>query len=128
MKKILGITFGGLQKRAILLVALMLLLLAAMFAGITVYQNRLLLNVVSETRVEQQNAISETSKATMHQVIEGSLVSSTELQATLADNDFAEVVSNTRMLQTMAEGILENRGSLSPLPVALPDAANDGTS
>ncbi|MBQ6077079.1 MAG: SpoIIE family protein phosphatase [Clostridia bacterium] len=128
MKKILGITFGGLQKRAILLVALMLLLLAAMFAGITVYQNRLLLNVVSETRVEQQNAISETSKATMHQVIEGSLVSSTELQATLADNDFAEVISNTRMLQTMAEGILENRGSLSPLPVALPDAANDGTS
>ena len=102
MKKILGITFGGLQKRAILLVALMLLLLAAMFAGITVYQNRLLLNVVSETRVEQQNAISETSKATMHQVIEGSLVSSTELQATLADNDFAEVISNTRMLQTMA--------------------------
>ena len=47
MKKILGMTFGGLQKRAILLVALMLLLLAVMFAGITVYQNRMLLNVVA---------------------------------------------------------------------------------
>ncbi len=128
MKKILGITFGGLQKRAILLVALMLLLLAVMFAGITLYQNRMLLNVVSETRVEQQNAISETSKATMHQVMEGSLVSATELKANLADNDFAEIVSNTRMLQTMAQGILENRDSLTPLPVGLPDAASDGTS
>ncbi len=128
MKKILGITFGGLQKRAILLVALMLLLLAAMFIGITIYQNRMLLNVVAETRVEQQNAISETSKATMHQVMEGSLVSATELKATLANNDFAEIISNTRMLQTMAEGILENRDSLSPLTVELPDAAKDGTS
>ena len=126
MKKILGITFGGLQKRAILLVALMLLLLSAMFAGITFYQNRMLLNVVSETRVEQQNAISETSKATMHQVMEGSLVSSTMLKANLADNDFAEIVSNTRMLETMAQGILENRDSLTPLPVALPDAGKDG--
>lgn len=128
MKKILGITFGGLQKRAILLVALMLLLLAIMFAGITFYQNRMLLNVVADTRIEQQTAISETSKVTMHQVVEGSLVSSTTLKANLADNDFAEIVSNTRMLQTMAEGILENRNSLTPLPVALPDAANDGTS
>ena len=127
MKKILGITFGGLQKRAILLVALMLLLLAAMFAGITIYQNRMLLNVVAETRVEQQNAISETSKATMHQVMEGSLVSATELKANLADNDFAEIVSLTRMLQTMAEGVLQNRDSLSPMTVELPDAAKDGT-
>ena len=128
MKKILGMTFGGLQKRAILLVALMLLLLAVMFAGITVYQNRMLLNVVAETRVEQQGAISETSKATMHQVMEGSLVSATELKANLADNDFAEIVSNTRMLQTMAEGVLQNRDSLTPLSVELPDAKMDGTS
>ena len=128
MKKILGITFGGLQKRAIILVASMILLLVAMFIGISVYQNRTLLNIVERTRIEQQNAISETSKATIHQVIEGSLVSATELKANLADNDFAEIVSDTRMLQTMAEGILENKDRLSPLPVDLPDAEKDGTS
>ncbi len=128
MKKILGITFGGLQKRAIVLVASMILLLVAMFIGITVYQNRTLLNVVEKTRVEQQTAISEMSQQTMHRVIESSLVSSTELKANLADNDFSEIVGSTRMLETMAQGILENRESLSPLPVDLPDAAKDGTS
>ena len=128
MKKILGLTFGGLQKRAILLVVSVLLLAAAVFTGIALFQNRSLVNVVADTRVEQQKAISDLSKTTMHQVVEGSLVSSVQLQASLADNDFAEVVGYTRTLQTMAEGILQNRGALSPLPVNLPDASNDGVS
>ena len=127
MKKVLGITFGGLQKKAILLVVIVTLLLVAMFVGITMYQNSTLVEVVGNTRVEQQNAISQMSRDTMHQTVEESLVSSTELQASLADNDFDEIVGHTRMLQTLAQGIWENRADLSPLPVALPDAAKDGT-
>ena len=127
MKKILGITFGGLQKRALVLVASVMLLLVLVFTGINIYQSRTLTGIVGETRTEQQKAISEMSKATMHSVLENSLISSTQLRASLADNDFEEIVGNTRMLQTMAQGILENRDMLSPMPIGLPDASKDGT-
>ena len=76
MKKVLGITFGGLQKKAILLVVIVTLILVAMFVGITMYQNSTLVEVVGNTRVEQQNAISQMSRDTMHQTVEESLVSS----------------------------------------------------
>ncbi|MBR3383280.1 MAG: SpoIIE family protein phosphatase [Clostridia bacterium] len=128
MKKILGITFGGLQKKAVILVVIVMLLSAAMFVAVTAYQNNTLVKVVAETRTEQQKAISESSDATMRKVVENSLVSSTALQANLADNDFAEIIGWTRTLQTMAQGVLENKGSLSQIPVGLPDPALDGVS
>ena len=127
MKKILGITFGGLQKKTIRLVLVMLLVVILLSTGVFLYQSRMLTRVVEETRLQQQDAISQSSQQTIYRVLESAQVNSTALQANLADNDFAEVVNNVTMLQTMAQGIFENRDSLAPLTVSPPDPALDGT-
>ena len=126
MKKILGITFGGLQRRAIGLVLSILVLVVAVFAGVTAYQNRMLAKIVNETRIIQQQAISQASEETMHQMLSGSMIRATALEANAADTDFAEVINNTLMLQTMAQGLFENRDSMEPASFSLPDPAMDG--
>ena len=127
MRKILGLTYGGLQKKMVKLVMGILLITVGVFAVLAFFQSRMLTGVVEDTRDEQEQAISRTSEDTMLQVLENSLVSSTGLQATVADNDFAEVVHNVTMIQSMASGLWENRRSVEPVKVPLPDPANDGT-
>ncbi|MBR0106471.1 MAG: SpoIIE family protein phosphatase, partial [Lachnospiraceae bacterium] len=128
MKKVFGFTFGGLQKRALALVLVMIAVMVAVFAGISFYQSRMLSDVVGETRREQQRAISQVSSATMHGVLEETLVEITGLQAQIADDDFSEVVSGVRMLCTMAQGLLDNRDEIEPEEVGLPDPALNGQS
>ena len=77
MKKFLGITLGGLQKKAITLVLMMLLIVIAVAAGISAYQNKMLVGIVEETRSGQQQAISKISERTMDRVLESAMVSST---------------------------------------------------
>ncbi len=127
MKKFLGLTLGGLQKKTITLVLLILLIAVVAAGAVSAYQNRMLVGIVEDTRTTQQQAISQISDKTMTQMLQGSMVSTTALQAGLADNDFSEVVNNIYMLQTMAEGLLENRENLVPVMPSLPDAALDGT-
>ena len=127
MRKVFGITFGGLQKRTIVLVLSMLLIMLAAFVGVSAYQNKMLIRVVGETRVEQQQAISQVSEETMHQMLEGALVDSTSLRADLEDSEFSEIVNNVFMLQTMAQGLLENSKTIDPLAPNLPDPAMNGT-
>ena len=126
MKKIFRIKLGGLQKKTINLVLIVLFLTVAAFFAVSSYQNKMLLEIVGETRIEQQQAISQTSEETMHQVIMNTLVSTTALRANIADNDFAEVVNNTYMLQTMAQGLIGNRDNLTPAEFSLPDPSMNG--
>ena len=127
MRKIFGLTYGGLQKKMVNLVMGILLITVGVFAVLAFFQSRMLTDVVEGTRVEQEQAISKTSEDTMLQVMEGSLSSLTSLQASTADNDFAEVVHNVSMLQSMAAGLWAMRDSVEPVSVSLPDPANDGT-
>ena len=127
MKKFLGSTLGGLQKKAITLVLMMLMIVVAVAAGVSAYQNKTLVSIVEETRSDQQQAISKISERTMDRVLESAMVSSTEMRAKLADNDFSEIVNDLYMLQTMAPGILENRSGLVPIQPSLPDPELDGT-
>ena len=127
MKKLFGFLSGGLKKKTVILVLVMLVSIVAVFYAFSAYQNRVLTDIVGETRIEQQQAISRVSRETMHQVMENTLVSSTALQAQIADMDFAEIMNDTYMLQTMAQGLLERRASLRPAELSLPDPALDGT-
>ncbi len=127
MKKVLGITFGGLQKRTVILALTILAATVAVFMVVSFYQNKMLTRVVGETRNEQQEAISRISEETMEQVLQSAMVQSTSLQARIADNDFAEVVNQVYMLQSMAQGLFENRDSFMPLTPGLPDPDLNGT-
>ena len=127
MKKILGITFGGIQKKLIRLVAGVLLVTIIAFAFVASFQNRMLTGIVEETREEQQQAISRTSEQTMKGVLQDTFVRRTSLYAQLADSDFSEVVNDVYMLKSMAEGLWENRDSVAPAQAGLPDPEADGT-
>ena len=122
MRKVLGITLGGLQKKTITLVLLMLLIMLAAFVGVSAYQNKMLIHVVGETRIDQQQAISQVSEETMHEMLEGALVTSTTLRANLEDSEFSEIINNVYMLQTMAQGLRhqhqlarQNKAEMRPL-------------
>ena len=108
------------------MVLTLLVLTTAVFAGLSSYQNRMLVNIVGQTRTEQQQAISQISEETMYQVMVSAFVGSNALQARIADNDFAEVVHDTYMLQTIAQGLIEIRDTLEPAELDLPDASRDG--
>ena len=128
MKKILGITFGGVQRKTLRLVLLVLLLACFMFTGVSLYQNRQLIRIVENTQTEQQSSISNISSQTMHTVMDESLTATTQLQAHLADNDFQEVIRNLYTLQSMAESLLEKRETVLPEQVSPPLASMDGAS
>ena len=127
MKKFLGITLGGLQRKAIILVLTMLLIVIAASAGVSAYQNRMLVDIVEETRADQQKAISQISEDTMNQTLQGTMISITALRASLADNDFSEIVNDIYMLQTMAESVLAGAEALEPILPNLPDPEKNGT-
>ncbi|MCR5403387.1 MAG: SpoIIE family protein phosphatase, partial [Butyrivibrio sp.] len=127
MKKIFGRTFGSIQKKMVNLVMGILIITVIVFGFLSFFQMKMLSGVVQETRSEQEQSISVSSRDTMNQVLDHSMVNSTGLQAEVVDNDFLEVVHNVSMLQSMAQGLWENRNSVEPLQVDLPDPSNDGT-
>ena len=127
MKKILGLTYGGLQKKLVRLVLAIVIATVGLFALAALWQSRMLTSIVEETRVEQQEAISRTSDEIMSAMLEKSFVQSAGLYASLADNDFSEIVKNVYMLQSMAEGLLQNGGTLAPAELELPDLSQNGT-
>ena len=54
MKKILGLTYGGLQKKLVRLVLAIVIATVGLFALAALWQSRMLTSIVEETRVEQQ--------------------------------------------------------------------------
>ena len=126
MNRVLGKFLGGIKRKTVFLVLSVLVLVGIIVSVVSNYQNSMLESVVGETRIEQQQAISQISKETMHQVMANTLVSSTALQAEVADNDFHEIVNDIYMLRTMAQELIERKDRLSPAELSLPDPARDG--
>lgn len=86
MKKILGLTFGGLQQRILNLVLIFILAIVGVFVSVAVYQSKSLSDTVSEASDEQQRSINSVSNETMEAVVAASLTSSTGMQAYIADD------------------------------------------
>ncbi len=106
---------------------MVLFLTIVLFSLVFAYQSKMLTDLVADTRDEQQASISRISEETMSRTLEESFVKMTRLQASIADSEFSEVVNNVYMLQSMAEGLFENRDSLEPVEYSIPDPALDGT-
>ena len=81
MKKIMGMTFGGLQKKMVRLVMTVLCLAIVALTAVSFFQDRMLISLVEDTRIEQQQAISGISKETMSQILEDSFVRMTGVEA-----------------------------------------------
>ena len=126
MKKILGLTIGGLNHKILQLVLIDMLIIVAIFIGMMYYKDRSLTNVVEVTRTEQQDAIRTISEDTLNLVIEGSMVKTNALQSHIADTMFSSIKKDVLTLQTLAEEMFRNRDIIVPGEVSLPDPANDG--
>ena len=126
MKKLFGIRPGGLKRKMAILVLTILIVTVAVLSVFSELRSRILTRIVGETRIEQTAAISQVSGDTMDAMMKSALVDSIELQANIADNDFTEIVNETYMLQSMAQGVIENRDSLDPMEVLPPDPEKDG--
>ena len=123
----MGMTFGGLQKKMVRLVMLVLCLAIGALTVVSFFQDKMLIRLVEDTRIEQQQAISGISKETMSQVLEDSFVRMTGVEAENADHEFSEVVTDITILQSMAEELLKNRDSVAPVMIGGPDISKDGT-
>ncbi|MBR2738145.1 MAG: SpoIIE family protein phosphatase [Lachnospiraceae bacterium] len=127
MKKLFGMTLGGLQRKAISLVLIVLVIAVGFLAAISGYQTYKLSRIVSRTRDEQQEAISQASGSTVRQVLESSLIQTTTLEADAEDRDIAEIVTEIRILQSMAQDMFGHSESFANVEQHLPDASLDGT-
>ena len=117
---------AGLQGKIFgLILGLVVVLIGAYLAVFAMHQKNLA-HIVEKTGAEQQDAITETSEATIETVLNASLTRSTALQAYIADDLFSEVRANVSILRTVAEQIFANAESFPPHAFAGPSMANAG--
>ncbi len=126
MKKIFGITIGGLHQKILALVLLNLLIVIAIFGVLSYYQAYTLSDVVSKAKAEQQESIVQISEDTMNRTLESSMVKINALQAYVADEMFESVKNDVITLRTLAEGLFARMDKITPGRVSLPDPAKDG--
>ncbi len=127
MKKIFGITIGGLHNKILVLVLTSLFAVIFVFGCVSFYQANTLTSVVSKAKTEQQESITDLSENTMHRTLEDSMVKINALQAYIADDMFMTVKKDVCTLRTLAEGLFREKDRIEPGKVYLPDPANDGT-
>ena len=126
MKKILGLTFGGLHQKILNLVLVFALALIVFFGLSELYRNSILSDTVAKAGAEQQEAITQVSENTMSRVINGSLVKTNALQAYIAEEMFKNLKNDVSTLQTLAKGLFEHQDSFAPYPYSLPDKGKNG--
>lgn len=126
MKKIFGLTFGGLQQKILNLVLIFILAIVGVYVSVAVYQSKSLSNTVSEASEEQQKSINSASNETMDAVVAASLTRSAEMQAYIADDMFSDVKSDVLTLQSFATALFNSSYNFNSRPVSYPDPANDG--
>ena len=127
MKKILGLSIGGLKQKLLSLVIVIFLIMLVFITILSVYKNRYLSGVVSSTNEVQQAALGEVSTGTLYDVLETSVTKNNTLQAYIADDMFEEIVTDVNTLQALAEGYFSHKGAYDPIPYYPPDPAMDGT-
>ena len=91
MKKIGGITVGGLQQRIFNLMLVFILALVGAYMAVSAYQAKNLERIVRDAETGQQASIAAISEETMHAVLQGTLKKSTALQAYIAGDLFGDV-------------------------------------
>ena len=126
MKKIGGITVGGLQQRIFNLMLVFILALVGAYMAVSAYQAKNLERIVRDAETGQQASIAAISEETMHAVLQGTLKKSTALQAYIAGDLFGDVKTDVLTLQTLAEEIFAHAEGMPQHAVSGPKAENDG--
>ena len=127
MKKIFGLTVGGLQQKIVNLVVVTIILLVASYLGIALYQMRTLTQIVEEAGAEQKDSITSISSETMDQVVDSSMTRTTALQAYVANDMFEDVEESVTILAELTEGLFRNSGRYRPVDIPKNNVKENGT-
>ena len=103
-----------------------MLLLAAVFFGVTEYRNYRLSQLTSEASRKQQVSIALNTNAIMTEAIQNNLNRITGLEASVTDEIFQGAKSRVTLLSQFATRMFANPDSYSPKPWAPPDPAMEG--
>ena len=126
MKRINKHHFRGIRNKLFLLIMITMLLLAAVFFGVTEYRNYRLSQLTSEASRKQQVSIALNTNAIMTEVIQNNLNRITGLEASVTDEIFQGAKSRVTLLCQFATRMFANPDSYSPKPWAPPDPAMEG--
>ena len=126
MKRINKHHFRGIRNKLFLLIMITMLLLAAVFFGVTEYRNYRLSQLTSEASRKQQVSIALNTNAIMTEAIQNNLNRITGLEASVTDEIFQGAKSRVTLLSQFATRMFANPDSYSPKPWAPPDPAMEG--
>ena len=127
MKKILGITIGGLKQKLLSLVVVIFLIMLVFITIISVYKTKYLANVVNSTNEVQQVALSDVSAGTIQEVLASTVTKTNSLQAYIADDMFEEIETDVTTLQALAVGYFSHKGAYEDVAFFPPNPAMNGT-
>ena len=125
MKKIWGLTIGGLHSKILAVLLVFLLAIVGFNTTVSIYKASTLKAIVAKSGKEQQEAVEKISGDAMYTEIEQSLTKINTLRAAKIDDEFTQIKDNISMLREMAENLFENADNLEPAHVPLPDPNNE---
>ncbi len=126
MRKFRGITIGGIQTKVFNLVVITILLMAAAFVAVIIYQYGQLTGLVRRTNDSQKQSITSISKETMANVLDTNLTQSTRMEAHIAGDVFGDAEKVVKILADYTGKLFAAPDSFPVREVKLPDLEKDG--
>ena len=128
MKKYGKFVIGGIRQKVFNLVLYSMLLVMIVYSVVILQQMTDLNELVTETNEQQKESILQISQTTMGAVVDANLVSSTQLQAELADNLFGDTAGVVESIAYYTERVFAAPEDYTAKDIPLPDRKNDGVS
>ncbi len=128
MKKYGKFVIGGIRQKVFNLVLYSMLLVMIVYSVVILHQMTDLNELVTETNEQQKESILQISQTTMGAVVDANLVSSTQLQAELADNLFGDTAGVVESIAYYTERVFAAPEDYTAKDIPLPDRKNDGVS
>ena len=127
MKRLGNFTIGGIQTKVFNLILLTIVLLTAAFIVISANQDRMVNEVISDSKEKQQAAINELSGDAMDQEITKNLVRVNLAEALFAEEEFDDAGRRVTFLAECATRLFADPESYTARPYSKPDPDVDGT-
>ena len=126
MRKIKGITIGGIQQKIFNLVLITIILMMAAYTVVIFYQSGQLTDLVRDTNESQKQSISTISGETMSAVLDTNLTQSTLMEAYIAGDVFGDAERVVNVVADYAIKLFADPENYPFRDMPLPDKAKDG--
>ena len=126
MRKIFGISVGGIQQKIFNLVLFTMIIVAAIFVAVSTYQYNEITGILAETSEKQLESIDKISSTAMESIVRETLQTTARLEAEVADGVFSNVRKNVTMLAEYVGKVISSPESYPQIELSPPDIANEG--